>query len=411
MILRRLGKTVLAALVVLFAAAALPDIYWELFYTPPKEPRAFYSPTVNDFAIIKGGVDGTLYYTPDEDGFDGDWFEEAVPFLTYRQLVSEGKLPDTLHGVAMDPKAIRDNNFTFAVKPRYVRKELIPLFPLFESQSGRVRLDMPEDYCRIADRVEFVHAARNEVIEEKSVKFTEALAEAGFAFPGKRTFGNFNTRKPFDAGVFAVDADDKVFHIIQAKGEPIVADLKIPDDLTPVYIATREMELREFYGILVGEDSRVFMISYDDYKLIELPLEGFNWRTDELSMRGDILFRTVNIIKKDEVSAFAIDRDYELIDAYSEPMETKYDRASGTVAEALFPFQIRFLTANDPYVGFHARLSGPIALILMTLSAVVAFFVYRKRGAPMKYAAPGIALAFLTGVFGLIVVAAIPDFE
>ena len=68
--------------------------------------------------------------------------------------------------------------------------------------------------------MEFINADYNTVDKNLTVAFTTALKEKGFIFPAKSVNGKFTVLKPFDEGVFIVDATDHVFHILRRNGKP-----------------------------------------------------------------------------------------------------------------------------------------------------------------------------------------------
>ena len=87
------------------------------------------------------------------------------------------------------PSIARASSF-YRYTPKRLDAPAPTLWPLLESQSGKVNLAMPEDYFRIEKRMEFIVARTNEINEEKSRLFTEALTAEGFIFPANTEIGH-----------------------------------------------------------------------------------------------------------------------------------------------------------------------------------------------------------------------------
>jgi len=303
-------------------------------------------------------VHGVVYTDPKGKIYSRDDFEQLIPFVNFRQLMLTGKLPDSLDGVKLIPKEINLNNVTLRVNPLAINSRPLQLYPLIESASGRVRLELPLDYFRISNRMEFVTSSSNEINEKKSKLFTDALTNEGFKFPSKFIYGNPSTKKPFDEGYFVIDSGNNVFHIKMIKGKPFCKKTNIPSDLGIAYMAINEFELREFYGIIVTTNDEVFLISYDHYKLIKLPVAGYDHQEHQLQFRGDLFYRSIVVYKENGFNAVVTDRNYKVVDSYSETKPTKDEMAAGVIASYLFPFTIVIEKDTTPFVNFYFNFSG-----------------------------------------------------
>ena len=189
---------------------------------------------------------------------------------------------------------------------------------MFESKSGRVRLEVPDDYFRIANRCEFVNCETNSINQDKSNLFTAAFSKENFNFPATRIAGNPTNKKPFDEGYFVVDSKNKLYHIKMIKGKPFCKFTNNPESLKIAYLKIGEMSLREFYGFLYTKQGDVFLISYDNYKLIKLPLDNFDMQKESFSIIGDQFYRTISLTSAKRVRTIVTDRNYNVIDRYED---------------------------------------------------------------------------------------------
>ena len=239
-------RIILALIIVLVASVFIPEFYWKVFKQTQKRTNINYSPIKKGFILIKSDVYGVNYTDLMGNEYTREQYEELLPFLTFRQLMLSGKMPDSIGGIPVTPKEINRNNFTLRTNANAINSRPILLYPMFESKSGRVKLELPQDFFRITDRMEFIISSSNKIDEKKSNLFTEALKENGFQFPGKMIYGNPTTMKPFDEGYFVLDNNHAVFHIKMVKGQPVCKKTEIPTNLGIVRIVVNEYELREW---------------------------------------------------------------------------------------------------------------------------------------------------------------------
>jgi hypothetical protein len=351
------------------------------------------------------------YVDPTGKEYTREEYERLLPLGNYRQLAASGQMPDSLRGVKLDLKVVAVNNLSLRVMPSDIGLPQIPLYPLFESQSGRVRLEMPTDFFRIGQRTEFLDAATNTVQEGRSREFTDTLCARGFAFPARQIAGNPTTRKPFDEGYFVVDANDAVFHIKMVRGKPFCVKTGVPAFPRVRQMFISEMGLREFHGILIAEDSSISLISYDQYRLIRLPLSRYDAETCALFFGGDLFFRTITVQSDRWLETVVTDQQYTVVDTYKESWPTREETRAGAWAAGLFPFSFHLEDEDSAFVDFYGKCGGWTAVWGLLLSVVVLLVSLRLRRRPMRNHLFDLVLVSGTGLFGLLAVHMIPSPE
>ena len=153
----RYGKIFLLLLAIGVLAWILPWLY--SFATPDTRYAPFtLMSEVNDQLLHNLPADEKGLSMIDQQGrvYSGEAIDSMLPTFYYRQLIADGRLPDTLRGVAMTPKAIQAGNFIFRSSPSDLNRRVPGLYPLLESRSGRVDLEMPDDvfpYYGPGDRI------------------------------------------------------------------------------------------------------------------------------------------------------------------------------------------------------------------------------------------------------------------
>lgn len=404
MIWIKTARYILVVFVILVMAIYLPSYYWLAFKTKISRPVVFYSPVLKKFTFIRSENKQTVFTDEDRKIYTREEFEELNPLQNFRQLSLSGNLPDSLEGVKLELSNLNLNSIFTRFSPDNLDKPQISIFPLIESQSGRVRLELPNEYFRFNTKFEVIDSRKNEVDTALSNLFMIELIKANFSFPAKAVFGNPTTMKPFDEGYFIVDSENKVFHLKRVKEKPFVVNINTPKTLDVYSIIVQEMSLKESYGYIITRDNKIFLISYDNYRLIQLPIEVYDYRNTTFWLRGDILYRTISLVKENEINVFVTDRDYKLIDRYNESWKGKYEYSAGVVSKILFPFTISLTDANTTYVNFYFNFSGILSLFGIGISLILALVYLKRKKIKIKYAWFECLIVLLTGLYGLIAV-------
>ncbi len=401
----------------LLLAHYLPAGYWLIADERQRVPTVFYSCVEKRFLFFRSEKGEILRTDADGKTYEREEFEGLLPFDNYMQLYKDGRMPKEIDGVAITPEKLRRERLNVRLKPEAMESPSVKLTPLLESQSGRVRLEMPDDFMRFGKGIEFVDAKSNRVLSDKSARFERAFAVAGFVFPVKCLGGNPSTLKPYDEGYFLVDSAGAVFHLRQVGGEPalrritdIVAseEKRRWEEIVPRYIHVQEQDNREVRALIIGQDGRAHLVVGKDYRLVTLPFQRYNPATTQLTLRGDLLNRLAVASSADGVEAIAMTRDFELMDRYSESLPARTSRRAGRLAAVLFPFTLDFASETSGYLGFHLAWGDPMAVVLnlVLVAGLAGWWWLRERRLVARFAELTAVMA--GGLFGLVIVTLLP---
>ena len=404
----KLSRFLLLIATIMVSAIYLPKFYWMAFDVSPRVPRVMYSSLTREFMFIKTEFTNRIpqmkFLDSHGNSYTRDEFEKKLPLNYYRQLAATDQMPDSIGGVKIDLKEVRRNQVFIRIKPYGLNSPQIELFPLFESASGRVRIVLPEDYFRIQDRMEFINAYTNKIDREKSKLFTDSLRAAGFQFPALSIAGNPTTRKPFDEGYFVEDAQHQLFHIKMVKGKPFCRNTHVPTDLQIQGIKVLEHPLREFYGLIVTEKNKVFLLSYDNYKLIELPLPEYNRKNTILYFRGNLFYRVLILRKPNSLQAIVTDRQYRVMDRYRTSWKKRDERLAGVVANYIFPFTIKLSDISSNFINFYFHLSKATFIVCSIFFLLLTVVMYRVKKTGITRHWLDLLLVLVTGLYGFIAI-------
>ena len=404
----------------LLLAHYLPQGYWLLAAKKRRPPIVFYSCVEKRFLFYRYSDHNLQYVDGAGKTYDRQEFDLLLPLDNYLQLLRDGKLPKAIDGVTLTPETIRHARINIKFKPVALDFPGIPLYPLLEAESGRVRLEMPEDFMRISSRIEFVDAQTNAVAGDKSERFTRAFSQAGFVFPPATIGGNPTNLKPYDEGFFLTDATGATFQLRQVQGQPKlhrIADIAAPaaksewQNLRPRYIHVQEQDSREVRAIVIDKTNRALMVVGPDYRLIPIPFKRYDPATMTLVLRGDLLNRLITVSSDNYIESVVLNRDYGLVDRYTEDLPLRSTTFAGKIARAIFPFTLDFDDNNSGYLGFFPSFGSSIALLVNLLCSLglLAWLLARKQ---LQFSRlPDLLVVALGGIFGLLLVALVPQVE
>ena len=282
-----------------------------------KKYYLFYSPVLEAFVYQKNGRGHQFEYGTTETTFNRETYEDALPFVYWKNRDIQGRLPVTIAGETYDKENIRKARLSLQYQPASLATGEVQLYPLFNPHSDKGAIPFPEEaFVLKKDRILVYDCESVEVVPELSGQINSLLADAGVAFPLTGIWGKTTNMKPFDWGYFIKDQKGRIFNLSRADNDLAVKQVPLPRQLAPiVYIQVSENRQKNFYGYLITANSRIFLISYPDYELIPLQLEGFDYRKMSFQLLADPLHYLVRFDDDKSYHAVLFDKDYQLIKA------------------------------------------------------------------------------------------------
>jgi len=409
--IEKAGRYSIIFIAILGMAVFIPKFFWMVFEKKIKEPFIVYSEIKGDFLILKR-EDGKTIRRDTKGGFySRNEYEAALPFMHFRQLAANGTLPDSVAGIETNVHDLRRESFTNLIRPRDINMPSINLYPLFESESDRVMLEVPEDFFRIGeDGIEFIHADSNKADENKSRIFTLAMKKQGFVFPARLISGLMTKRKKSDEGYFITDSTGQLYHLKMEKGAPYCRNLMLPEEINLRHIMCVDEDSREFYAYLITTDQLVYILKTDTYELVKLPIEDYVPDVHSMRITANILYKTVALIGKDHVVAYALDRNYNLLNRYEEKWPGHWKSNAGKVASAIFPFTIKLKSKTSSFVIFNLVLGNwRSCLVVNLLLSVVMILNSKRKKCRLFSIAFDLIIVLGTGLFGFLAVNIFPN--
>ena len=336
------AKAVLTLTICVLIGWIVPWLYHFATDRTHRTPFTLYSSVAGEFVSIVHADGQKSHIGQNGHTYTEAQFDSILPMFYYRQLIADERLPDSLFGQAVNPRIIQAENFTFRTLPAEVNKTSIPLYPLLESLSGRVDLEMPTDVFRLTGKgVEFIDMESNRTDTAKSRLFTDALLRKGFAFPARIVAGNGTARKDYDNGYLLTDSNHRLYNLRMVLGRPYVRQIDMPDGLIPEYMFVTEFRNRRWLGFIADSQQRFWVLEAGTYQFRQVELPPFSPARTSMTIIGNLFDWTVILENREGGMLVAIDAG-----SLTEISRMETARPELTVAERIgekIP-QLRFLS-------------------------------------------------------------------
>ncbi len=300
-------KYLIIALSLIVIAWLLPALYELVIPRTDKMPFVVYSCLDSTFIRLESNNKQIRYIDFRGQEFSKAQADSLLPLFAFRQLVAEGRLPDSLYGVALTPKRIQQNSFHFKTSPKQLNKPAVGLYTLLESASGRVDLQLPPDVFRVATNgLEFIDCETNTINRAKSVSFTRELTKHGFTFPLQLIWGNSSTRKDYDNGFLLTDNTDQLFQLKMIKGTPFVRKIKTDNTKGWKQLFTVEPANRQFIGFAVAKDDLLYLVNKEGQTVL-VDIDKYDPQNMQITIVGDLFHWTITEYTATDSRYYAVD--------------------------------------------------------------------------------------------------------
>lgn len=392
-------------LAIIAMSYSLPAGFDKVFGQKIGNPLLFFSPLQQQF-IYRESLGGHRFNYMTEEGtaYSRTDFEYQLPFLYYKNLEKKKLLPITIDGQSFDKQTIKAGKQGLEIKSRHLdgHHPQIELYPLFNTNPEVAIMPFPEDVFRFTDSaMEFINADFNRIDTELTKRFTTALNSLGFAFPATVIGGKTTNLKPFDEGFFIRDSKGGVFHVKRVLNKPDIVKTSIDSSLDIQDIIISENRRREFYGTVVTRQGALYLISYDNYRLIPLPVEKYQPGSMDFKLLINSLYKTAVTSGAAMVHGTAMDRNYKSFRSYDLKRHNPVPLLVRVSRDLLFPFQLRF---DNPYQGqadLRLQFGGFWSLVGILL-AIGLFFLFSRKGNQSSLNRRDFVLVLVTGFLGLV---------
>ena len=256
----------------------------------------FYSNVVKDFVYQKNyGGHKFEYGIKDKRTFDKAEYESYLPFVYWRNLDIQKKLPIVIDKKEYDKKTIKDSRLGFSYNPSMLKPLEIDLFPLLNPQSDKGMIVFPEEAFTITSLGATVYAYDNithtdhkhKIINKRVVslgnEMNTELKKKGFVYPSKHIWGKATNMKPYDKGYLILDQKDQLFNLYMVDNTIHVKKISYPKGIDIAFIKISENKQKKLSGYAIDTNSNFYLLSWD-FKFVKLDLEKFDYKKMKLKL-------------------------------------------------------------------------------------------------------------------------------
>jgi hypothetical protein len=395
---KQLIYPVLLVFLTLIALWGIPELVKTASLSRNRYPFVYFSSIEKKFLFRE--ADGRKEPFHDDEGkiYTDKEYDTSLPLFNFRQLTINGEMPDSIDGIAIDPRILRIKQVNFRYSPVEKNTPEIGLYIMYESLPKKAKLESPGDVFRMKDNIEFIDAETNRVNTEKSEHFQSALLKAGYVFPARWIYGDLNIRKPYDEGYFSLDAQGELFHIKMVNGRPFVKNTHLNDSIQPAFFSMLEVPDKRFYGFLFDKKGYTYILEAEDgkYRALPLDIDPFDLDRDELMIIGNFLYWTVSVQTDAGKHFYALNTETlkQQRSIYLQAAVNQWD----VIARRLFPVYLTFkdIHKHSDFIAPRLHFTAYSALWANVLLAVLSVFLFPRRSKKKK-----IFDSFYTLFFGI----------
>lgn len=274
----------------------------------------FYSDVLNDFIYQENLPQHHFNYKTSTQSLTQSEFEQALPFVFWKNLDIQGKLPITIGNKTYNKNTIRASRLSLNYKPKNLIGPLVNIYPWFNPDPRKGAISFPEQEFSPTSSAINVYNSETAAIDRKLSKaITAKLIGAGAVFPLKNIWGKTTNMKPFDWGYFIYDGQKQLFQLRRENNKIFIKKIKVPQNIgTLVYMQVSENRHKQFFGYLINAKSEMFLLGFNDYSWHKLAIDNFNYKNMELQLLANPLHYLIRYHDKNNYYAIKLSKDYKL---------------------------------------------------------------------------------------------------
>jgi hypothetical protein len=274
----------------------------------------FYSSIAKDFVYQKNFGDHQYEYgLSNKDTFDMKEYKSYLPFVYWKDLDIQRKLPVVIDGKEYTRAKIKRSRLGFSYNPKMLNKKEIDLYPLINPNSKEGVIKFPEEQFVISSNSVNIYDYDHGRLDEFSNKLTKMFADKGFTYPAKGIWGKSTNMKPYDKGYVILDSNKRLFNLSRSNDITTLKEIKYPN-IDIEYIKVSENRQRKLAGYAIDKESNFYLLTWD-LEFIKLDLDGFDYKSDKLKLIANPLYYLIRYDDSKEYNAVVFDKQYNKLNS------------------------------------------------------------------------------------------------
>lgn len=273
----------------------------------------FYSPLNEEFVYQKNfGHHHFEYGIKDKETFSQKEYESFLPFVYWRDLDIQGKLPVNIKGDIFTKERIQDSRLSMVYEPKDLIAKEVALYPFLNPQTTQGIIGFPEEAISITEKDMRIYAFDTGMDRTLSDDIAFALHSLHVSFPVQGFWGKASNLKPYDLGYLFLDAQNKLFNLKRENGRVLLKEIAYPQGITLKYIFLNENSEKKIVGYAIDSNSTIYILDAK-FHFTPLRIEGFHRETMKFQLISDPLYYLLRMDDGTIYRAVLLSKDLETL--------------------------------------------------------------------------------------------------
>ncbi|BFU78279.1 hypothetical protein ALC152_14940 [Arcobacter sp. 15-2] len=274
----------------------------------------FYSNIIDDFVYQKNfGQHQFEYAVQNKNKFDRLTYESYLPFVYWKNLDIQNKLPFTIKEKTFTKKQIKNSRLGFSYHPKLLKPLEVELYALLNPQTTKGMIPFPEEVFAITKKGAVVYTYDTKIAHNQTKNLNVQLEKLNFQFPALNIWGKSTNMKPFDKGYLVKDSKQELYNIQKANDTIWVSTIQYPKDIEIAYIKISENKQKKLLGYAIDTKSNFYLLDWN-FKFIKLDLPKFDYKNMKLKLISNPINYLIRYDNHEDYYAVVFDKEFKKID-------------------------------------------------------------------------------------------------
>ena len=274
----------------------------------------FYSNIIDDFVYQKNfGQHQFEYAVQNKNKFDRLTYESYLPFVYWKNLDIQKKLPLTIKEKTFTKQQIKNSRLGFSYHPKLLKPLEVELYALLNPQTTKGMIPFPEEAFAITKKGAVVYTYDTQIAHNQTKDLNVQLEKLNFQFPALNIWGKSTNMKPFDKGYLVKDSKQELYNIQKANDTIWVSTIQYPKDIEIAYIKISENKQKKLLGYAIDTKSNFYLLDWN-FKFIKLDLPKFDYKNMKLKLISNPINYLIRYDNHEDYYAVVFDKEFKKID-------------------------------------------------------------------------------------------------
>lgn len=275
----------------------------------------FYSSVIKDFVYQKNFGDHKFEYgIKDKKTFDRESFESYLPFVYWRNLDIQKKLPILIDEKSFDKQTIKSSRLSFSYNPSDLKNKELEIYPLINTNKNIGMIRFPEEVISVLNNRINIYDFDNGLKKELTDNINNLLKSNKITFPIKQIWGKPTNMKPFDLGYFIQDSKNNLFNLQRKDGLFCLTKVAYPKNIDIRFVKIGENRQQKLAGYAIDSKSNFYLIDYKTFEFKQIKLKDFDYQSMKLLFISNPKYYQIRYDNQNSYYSTVFDKNLKMID-------------------------------------------------------------------------------------------------